>query len=623
MQEQVSVSSTSATPELPQSSVNNIMDTLIHHAEVELNQFFLQRAKVWECLVNNPELLQKSIQLAKEEYNYIEEREGEVDWAWRSTIIDFCPRATLALEQERRAREQEKLAKLREDQKSAEEKRIQDEEEAKKVLLKELHKELNTQAYSYYTLSRLQTMVGIVKGFNKYQKGQKLNEKDFQEFQVGNSYATPILVNDCINNFENLEKTVMALKSEVATLREQVSDLHLRLAVPSRAGSEYGGSHPATPRSGHATPTHQPDSTVPPIVYSGVGIQEGLELGDQPLSQAYYTNEQARCAMQETRQQYGLAEHPLVLPTPDYEPKSHQAMNTPARPQTPKRPPADHTFHKVDSSTSYSSSYSSNPNPNPNPNPPKKRKHRHKKDHYGHKRKRQKNSTSVQTQNHDSNPNPRSSSSTSQPPDSNSNPNPLQRSSSSTSVQTNTLPPDSTPVKPSTLPRTLFSATQPLDSNPVQPVSSSTSVQPYFPPSCSPHVQPELDRKNPAFLKVVYKEMKRKAQTELITPKKLPVITDKTWDTFEYYFVENNTESNTELHKFFCWHSQYKKFKRKRKDEPDPKEFFVSESGVSAPVPYFYYCIYPSQNKPPEPDETVNMLLKEIQNDVWRKCLVY
>ena len=77
---------------------------------------------------------------------------------------------------------------------------------------------------------------------------------------------------------------------------------------------------------------------------------------------------------------------------------------------------------------------------------------------------------------------------------------------------------------------------------------------------------------------------------------------------------------------FFCWHSQYLKIKdskKKRKPEPEPKEYFVSESGVSAPVPYFYYCVHTSENKPPEPDETVNMLLKEIQSDVWRRSLRY
>ena len=84
-------------------------------------------------------------------------------------------------------------------------------------------------------------MVGIIKGFNKScPKEGQLNEKDFQEFQVGTTYATPILVNDCINNYENLENTVKALRAELATLRQQVSDLHQRLAVPSRAGSEAG-----------------------------------------------------------------------------------------------------------------------------------------------------------------------------------------------------------------------------------------------------------------------------------------------------------------------------------------------------------------------------------------------
>jgi len=49
--------------------------------------------------------------------------------------------------------------------------------------------------------------------------------------------------------------------------------------------------------------------------------------------------------------------------------------------------------------------------------------------------------------------------------------------------------------------------------------------------------------------------MKRQAQLQL------PAISDKTWDNFEYYFVENIAQCNIELNKFLCWHSQYKKIK--------------------------------------------------------------
>ena len=377
--QQVPLSSSSATSELSQSSVNN--DTEMKDStEVELNLFLKYRLKTWESLVNNPELLQKSVLLAKEEFGNFEgleqEKEGTADWTRRSVILSFCEKATLALEQERRVRELQKLAELQKEEELAKIKKIHEEESAKYILLTQLREGLLTQAVVYYTLPRLQNMVGVIKAFNEQQK--ELNEQEFHQLYVGNTYATPILLDECKTVISNLQNTVQNLRTEVESLREQVSDLQLRLAVPSQAGSRAGsesGSRPASPRASHNTPTHQPDSSKPPL-YSGIGIQAGLELGDQVFSQAYYTNEQARCAMQETRQQYGLAEHPLVLPTPDYEPKSHQAMNTPSRPQTPKRPPADHTFHKVDSSTSYSSSSSSssskpNPNPNPNPNPKK------------------------------------------------------------------------------------------------------------------------------------------------------------------------------------------------------------------------------------------------------------